>query len=84
MWYTRFFKKILKAFLCVIFLRTAPEEEATLLSKCHEAKLNSYSPYSNFPVGAALLTKQGKLYTGRYICLSYLYSKCIVTDLLAR
>ncbi|PMQ02414.1 MAG: cytidine deaminase [Dictyoglomus sp. NZ13-RE01] len=25
---------------------------------------NSYSPYSNFPVSAVLLTKSGKIYTG--------------------
>lgn len=29
-----------------------------------EAMQKSYSPYSNFKVGAALLTKQGKVYTG--------------------
>jgi len=28
------------------------------------AMKNSYSPYSHFTVGAALLTKNGKLYTG--------------------
>jgi len=28
------------------------------------AKEMSYSPYSNFKVGAALLTKSGKIYTG--------------------
>ena len=28
------------------------------------AKNNSYSPYSNFRVGAALLTKTGKIFTG--------------------
>ena len=28
------------------------------------ARLNSYSPYSNFQVGAALRTKSGKVYTG--------------------
>ncbi len=28
------------------------------------AMKNSYSPYSHFTVGAALLTKSGKLYTG--------------------
>ena len=51
----------------------APEEETALLSKCHEAKQYAYAPYSNFPVGAALLTKQGKLYTGLVIhCLFHL------------
>ncbi len=28
------------------------------------AKQNSYSPYSSFPVGAALLTKDGKVHLG--------------------
>ena len=29
-----------------------------------EARKNSYSPYSHFQVGACLLTKEGRLYTG--------------------
>ncbi len=29
-----------------------------------DAKKNTYSPYSNFPVGVALLTKEGKVYLG--------------------
>lgn len=29
-----------------------------------KARLNSYSPYSNFAVGAALRTKDGKVYLG--------------------
>ena len=29
-----------------------------------EARLNAYSPYSNFQVGAALRTKSGKIYLG--------------------
>jgi len=29
-----------------------------------DARLMSYSPYSNFQVGAALLSKSGKIYTG--------------------
>ena len=32
-----------------------------------EAMKKSYSPYSNFKVGAALLTKSGKIYTGANI-----------------
>ncbi len=35
-----------------------------LISKAKEAMENSYSPYSHFKVGAVLLTKSGKLYTG--------------------
>lgn len=32
-----------------------------------EAMKKSYSPYSHFTVGAALLTKEGKIYTGANI-----------------
>ncbi len=35
-----------------------------LLKIAEEARFNSYSPYSNFRVGAALLTADGKVYTG--------------------
>lgn len=38
-----------------------PEELVELAVK---AKENAYVPYSNFRVGAALLTKSGKVYTG--------------------
>jgi cytidine deaminase len=35
-----------------------------LMRKAEEAKKHSYSPYSNFRVGAALLTADGRVYTG--------------------
>lgn len=35
-----------------------------LLEKAEEAMGNAYVKYSNFRVGAALLTKSGKIYTG--------------------
>lgn len=35
-----------------------------LIDLCIKARENSYSPYSKFCVGAALLTKSGKVYTG--------------------
>lgn len=35
-----------------------------LVLKAVEAMRNSYSPYSNFKVGAALLTESDKVYTG--------------------
>jgi len=35
-----------------------------LIDKAKEARLKAYTPYSDFKVGAALLTKSGKLYTG--------------------
>lgn len=35
-----------------------------LVKAAYEAQRFSYSPYSGFQVGAALLTKSGKIYTG--------------------
>ena len=35
-----------------------------LLLEAHKAQENSYSPYSNFKVGAAVLTKEGHIYSG--------------------
>ncbi|MBS2003299.1 MAG: cytidine deaminase [Candidatus Obscuribacterales bacterium] len=35
-----------------------------LISVAREAALKTYSPYSDFPVGAAVLTGDGSLYTG--------------------
>lgn len=35
-----------------------------LVLKAIDAMKNSYSPYSDFKVGAALLTENGKIYTG--------------------
>lgn len=38
-----------------------------MLNKARENKENSYSPYSNFKVGAILKTKEGKEYSGTNI-----------------
>jgi len=38
--------------------------ESELIRLAIDARKFSYSPYSNFKVGAALLTKTGKIYTG--------------------
>ena len=38
-----------------------------LLNEAFEAMKNSYSPYSHYPVGACLLTKDGKKYYGANI-----------------
>ena len=35
-----------------------------LLEQAREASKHSYSPYSNFPVGAAVLYENGKVFTG--------------------
>jgi len=40
------------------------EENIMLIEKAKEAKKNSYSPYSKFKVGAALMTIENKIYTG--------------------
>lgn len=36
----------------------------TLIDQAINARENAYVPYSSFPVGAALRTKSGKVYTG--------------------
>lgn len=36
----------------------------SLMAEAQKARQKSYSPYSRFRVGAALLTKSGKIYTG--------------------
>ena len=40
------------------------EEKHMLLEKAREARSRSYSPYSHYAVGAALLTEDGKIYQG--------------------
>ena len=42
-------------------------EKEELIQKAFEAKQHTYSPYSHFPVGAALLTKDGKVFLGANI-----------------
>ncbi len=41
------------------------EETQVLVDACIAAKDKAHAPYSNFRVGAALLTQNGTLYTGR-------------------
>ena len=44
------------------------EEKSTLLiEKANEARTRSYTPYSDFSVGAALLCADGSIYTGANI-----------------
>lgn len=40
------------------------EKLIELFEKAMMASKNSYSPYSKFPVGAAILTSDGRIYTG--------------------
>jgi cytidine deaminase len=41
-----------------------PLNDTELLSAAREAMKTAYVPYSHFPVGAAILTEDGTLYTG--------------------
>jgi cytidine deaminase len=40
------------------------EEKQSLIDLANEARRRAYVPYSKYPVGAALRTKTGRLYTG--------------------
>jgi len=40
------------------------KERQTLIDLANEARKLAYAPYSNYPVGAALRTKTGRIYTG--------------------
>ena len=52
-------------------------DNKTLLEIAEKAREYSYSPYSNFKVGAALLTKEGKVFTGCNIeCASFGATNC--------
>jgi len=42
----------------------AKEERQSLIDLANEARRRAYAPYSKYPVGAALRTKSGRLYTG--------------------
>lgn len=39
-------------------------EDKVLVEKAREGMKNSYSPYSNFKVGAAIVTSTGEVFTG--------------------
>lgn len=40
------------------------DERRVLIELANEARRRAYAPYSNYPVGAALRTRSGRLYTG--------------------
>jgi cytidine deaminase len=40
------------------------QEKQALIDLANTARQRAYVPYSNYPVGAALRTKTGRIYTG--------------------
>jgi cytidine deaminase len=40
------------------------EERRALIALANKARRRAYAPYSNYPVGAALRTKSGRIFTG--------------------
>ncbi len=46
------------------FQELSEAEKEQLLSEAKEARENAYAPYSKFKVGAAVLTEDGKIFTG--------------------
>src|SRR5512139_1008723 len=45
-------------------MKMTNEEKKSLIDLANEARRRAYVPYSNYPVGAALRTKTGRIYTG--------------------
>ena len=45
-------------------IKLTDEERRSLIDLANEARRRAYVPYSNYPVGAALRTKSGRLFTG--------------------
>ncbi len=41
-----------------------PEVQTQLIRAAQAVRRHAYAPYSHYPVGAALLTRSGKIYTG--------------------
>ena len=45
-------------------MKLTNNERQALINLANEARKVAYAPYSNYPVGAALRTKTGRIYTG--------------------
>ena len=53
------------------------EEIKTLIDKSRSAKGFAHAPYSNFPVGAALLAKDGRIFTGESVVFFIVHTKLV-------
>ncbi|MDE3057866.1 MAG: cytidine deaminase [Bacteroidota bacterium] len=45
-------------------MKTSRQEQSLLIQKAVSARSNAYAPYSNFHVGAALMTDDGEIFDG--------------------
>ena len=45
-------------------MQITPEERRKLIEQAIDARKRAYAPYSNYPVGAALMTASGKIIAG--------------------
>jgi len=45
-------------------IKLTDDERRALIDLANEARRRSYAPYSNYPVGAALRTRSGRIFTG--------------------
>jgi len=45
-------------------MKLTQSERQSIIDLANEARKKSYAPYSHYPVGAALRTKTGRMYTG--------------------
>jgi len=56
-------------YLCVsvtdkVFMTLTRQEKQSLVDLANTARQRAYAPYSNYPVGSALRTKTGRIFTG--------------------
>ena len=52
-------------------LNVEESELKCIITRCTEAMRQAYAPYSDFPVGAALLTADGTVFTGQFSNLMF-------------
>lgn len=45
-------------------MQLTEKESRSLIEMANAARVHAYAPYSHYPVGAALRTKSGRIYTG--------------------